>query len=281
MNTHAASDSRTPTERYLVCFVSDSTAITAEKVGISLLSQFPELVYDQRHIPFVNTPHRAENLLQELRQAQQQYGNNILLFATMPDQQINALLMQAPGHYYELFNRFVSRLSRDLQLTTTTESGTHHGLTNVEDYDSRMDVVNYALSHDDAMSFQHLGLADVILVGVSRSGKTPTCLYLALHFGLRAANYPLTEDDFERADLPEILKKHRNKLIGLTLSVQRLSMLREKRRPGSHYASLTTCQSEINQSLQLFRRYQLTVLDTTSRSIEELAAKIVHIHTHS
>ena len=263
--------------KYLVCFISDSTAITAETLGLSLLSQFPELEYEQRHIPFVNTPHRAENLLAELKQAEQTYGKRILLFATLPDEKINNILQQAPGHYYELFNRFVSQLSRDLKISSTTETGMHHGLTNVQDYDTRMDVVNYALAHDDAMSFKHLDQADVILLGVSRSGKTPTCLYLALHYGLRAANYPLTADDFAHDDLPEVLKKHQDKLIGLTISAHRLTALRDKRRANSQYASLKTCQTEVKKALELFKRYHLTVLDSTSRSIEELAAKIAHL----
>ncbi len=265
---------------YLVLFVSDGTAITAETLGLSLLSQFPELRYKQRNIPFVNTQHRAENLVEELHQAKLAYGNNILVFATMPDQRISALLAQAPGHYYELFNHFVNQLSNDLKITTTPESGMHHGLTNTQDYDSRMDVVNFALTHDDAASFKHLDQADVILLGVSRSGKTPTCLYLALHYGLRAANYPLTEDDFSKGDLPQVLKKHREKLIALTISPQRLSEVRDKRRSSNHYSSLKVCQSEVRQALQLFKHYQLPTLDTTSRSIEELAAKIVHINTN-
>lgn len=266
--------------QYLVFFVSDGTAITAETLGLSLLSQFPELSYEQRNIPFLNTLHRAKNFVEELHHAKQEYDTHILVFATMPNQEISTLLAQAPGHYYELFNRFVSQLSHDLKIATTPESGMHYGLTNTQDYDSRMDVVNFALTHDDAASFKHLDQADVILLGVSRSGKTPTCLYLALHYGLRAANYPLTEDDFSKHDIPQVLKKYRDKLIALTISPQRLSEVREKRRSSKHYSSLKVCQSEVRQALQLFKHYQLPTLDTTSRSIEELAAKIVHINTN-
>ena len=276
---HSILNSMSHYHKYLVCFVSDGTAITAETLGQSLLSQFPELRYDQRNIPFVTTRRRAEKLLDELQQAKAVYGNHILTFATMPDQKINALLAQAPGHYYEFFNQLVSQLSSDLNLKITPKSGVHHGLTDTKDYDSRMDVVNFALTHDDAISFKHLDQADIILLGVSRSGKTPTCLYLALHYGLRAANYPLTTDDFNLGDLPDKLKAHKNKLIALTITPQRLAEVREKRRSSVLYSSLKVCQHEVKQALQLFEQYQLPILDTTSQSIEELAAKIVQIQS--
>lgn len=266
--------------KYLVFFVSDSTAITAEKLGLSLLSQFPGLVSEQRNIPFVNSLNRANNLIDEFRHAKDEFGTHILVFATMPDKEINSLLEQASCHYYELFNCFVDQISRDLNITSAPESGMHHGMTDIKNYDTRMDVVNYALTHDDAISFKHIDDADVILIGVSRCGKTPTCLYLALHYGLKAANYPLTQDDFEKGDYPQVLKDNKDKLVALTISPQRLATIREKRRSGGPYSTLKTCQSEVRQALQLFKRYQLTVLDTSSRSIEELSAQIVHMQAN-
>jgi len=266
--------------KYLVLFVSDSTAITAEKLGLSLLSQFPDMLFEQRSVPFVNSLNRAKNLIEDLKHAEEEYDCNILVFATMPNQEINSLLEQASCHYYELFNCFVDQISKDLKITAAPESVMYHGMSDIKNYDSRMDVVNYALTHDDAISFKHIDDADVILVGVSRCGKTPTCLYLALHYGLKAANYPLTLDDFDKGDLPMVLKENKDKLVGLTITPQRLATIREKRRSGGPYSSLKTCQSEVRLALQLFKRYQLTVLDTSSRSIEELSAQIVHMQAN-
>jgi regulator of PEP synthase PpsR (kinase-PPPase family) len=173
----------------------------------------------------------------------------------------------------------VKDVSEDIGIAPSGKSGMSHGLKNPHSYDHRMDIVNYTLLHDDAMTLKNLGDADVILVGVSRSGKTPTCLYLALHFGIRAANYPLTDDDFLKDDLPDILKKNQDKLVGLTISPKRIADIREKRRAGSRYADILKCKSELNQAQELFIRYDIPVFNTTSSSIEELSARIFQVVT--
>lgn len=261
----------------VVYFVSESTGITAESLGGSLLSQFPNVDFLRRHRPFVNTPEKAQQLAKEFEHIHQETRHRPLVFATMPDDGISKVLEQAPCHYYEFFTRYVHEIGEDIGVKPTRRSGASHGLVNAQSYDDRMDIVNYTLLHDDAMTVKNINEADVILVGVSRSGKTPTCLYLALHFGIKAANYPLTEDDFEKYDMPQMLKDNKDKLIGLTISPQRLANIREKRRAGSSYADLNQCRAEINQAMELFKRYGLDVLDTTSSSIEELAARIIQV----
>ncbi len=264
-------------DNYIVFFVSESTAITAKALGSSLLSQFPDAAFERHHVPFINTVERAKEFITDIEQIYISTGKAPIVFATMPDPEIDSLFRSAPCYYYELFACFVNKLASDIRIKPVNRSGLQHGLVNQQIYDDRIEVVNYTLSHDDALSLNNLEQADVILLGVSRSGKTPTCLYLAMHFGIRAANYPLTEDDFKHQDFPQAIKDNKDKLLALTILPNRLSEIRSKRSPGSQYATLAKCQSEVRMALKLYQRYKLEVLDTTSSSIEELAAKIMRV----
>ena len=263
--------------KQMVFFVSESTAITAEALGSSILSQFPDGCFQHHYRPFINTPDKAIALVEEIDRVFTDTGNKSLVFATMPHSDIDNLLKQADCYYYELFASQVRRVAADTGQTPLYRSGLSHGLINQQSYDNRMDIVNYALNHDDAINLNNLAAADVILIGVSRSGKTPTSLYLALHFGICVANYPLTEDDFERNELPQTILTQHDKLLALTIQPQRLTKIREKRNPGSNYATLVNCQSEVQKALHLYHRHRLDILDVTTSSIEELAARIIRI----
>ncbi len=258
-----------------VFFVSESTGITAETFGSSLLTQFPGIDFERHYLPFTNTREKAEALIAELKRLTQSTGRKPLVFATMPDREIDRLLGNAPCHYYEIFERFIPSVAADLGVKPSRATGQTHGQVNTNHYEARIDTVNYALSHDDAISLKSLDEADIILVGVSRSGKTPTSLYLALHYHLKAANYPLTEEDFNRGRLPEAIEQHIDKVVAISIDPERLHQIREKRRPGSRYASRETCRAEVDSARRLFQRYRLTVLEATNSSIEELAAKIM------
>jgi regulator of PEP synthase PpsR (kinase-PPPase family) len=258
-----------------VFFVSESTGITAETLGHSLLSQFPSIEFVYRHRPFIDTLKKAQKLLDEIDRVEQQDGVRPLVFATMPVPEINAMLQQCGCQYYEIFENYLDKLSRDLNTEPSHESGISHGWGNQKSYDTRIDALNYTIMHDDAMVMKNLDEADVIIVGLSRSGKTPTSLYLALKYGIKAANYPITDDDFDRDELPDVLIKNREKLVATTISAQRSHQIREKRRPDSHYSALSTCQLEIKKAHALYARYHLKPLDVTTQSIEELATQIV------
>lgn len=262
-------------QKRIVYFVSESTGITASYLAKSLLPQFPDFTFERHFASYVNTPELAHKLLAEWDALKEAGEQAPLVFATMADTEINDLLQQGYCHYYEFFNTFIARLEDDLGGKALHRSGLSHGLKNQRVYDESIDIINFALNHDDAIKLKGLEEADVILVGVSRSGKTPTCLYLALHYRIRAANYPLTDDDFDRGDIPDVLKKHKDKLVALRITPERLSAIRQKRRPGSQYASLAQCRAEVRQADQFFQRYRLPVLNTTSSSIEELASMIV------
>jgi hypothetical protein len=263
---------------HIVYFVSESTAITAQTLGNSLLSQFEDVEFERHYMPYVNTVDKALELVGELVEITRENGEKPIVFATMPDKEIDALLRNAACHYYELFSGYLKQLSEAIGVSPSYRFGLSHGISNARSYDNRMDIVNYSLTHDDGMILNDLDEADIILVGVSRSGKTPTSLYLALQFGVKAANYPLTEEDFERGRFPEVLLNNRDKLVAITIDPLRLQEIREKRRPGSKYASLPYCQLEVRQAERFFSRYDLPVLDSTTRSIEELASQIVRVH---
>ena len=258
-----------------VFFVSESTGITAETMGHSLLSQFPHLDFTYIQRPYVDSEKRAQQLVEEISLVSKKQGFKPLVFATMPETHINKILEAADCHYYEVFENFLDKIGHDLHTKPTRESGLSHGLVNEKTYDARIDALNYTLKHDDAMVLKTLGDADVIIVGVSRSGKTPTSLYLALKYGIKAANYPITDTDFDKHALPDVLLENQEKLFATTINAKRLREIREKRRPASQYAALETCKSEIKKSQQLYDKYNLTPMDVTNQSIEELSAQIV------
>lgn len=258
-----------------VFFVSESTGITAETMGHSLLSQFPHLDFTYIQRPYVDTEERAQKLVEEIALVSKAQGFKPLVFATMPEAHINKILESADCHYYEVFENFLDKIGNDLHTKPTRESGLSHGLVNEKTYDARIEALNYTLKHDDAMVLKTIGEADVIIVGVSRSGKTPTSLYLALKYGIKAANYPITDTDFDVHALPDVLLKHRDKLFATTINAKRLREIREKRRPASQYSALETCKSEIKKSQQLYDKYGLTPMDVSHQSIEELSAQIV------
>jgi hypothetical protein len=258
-----------------VFFVSESTGITAETMGHSLLSQFPHLEFTYLQRPYINNERKASKLVNEISRVNKKQGFKPLVFATMPETKINEILQKADCHYYEIFENFLDQIGHDLHTTPQRESGLSHGLINEKSYDARIDALNFTLKHDDAMVLKTIDQADVIIVGVSRSGKTPTSLYLALKFGIKVANYPITEDDFERNALPQALIDNRDKLFATSIKAKRLRDIREKRMPGSEYASLENCKAEIEKAALLYKKYKLIPMDVTKRSIEEIAVQVI------
>ena len=257
-----------------VFFVSDGTAITAETFGHGLLTQFSDLEYRQIRLPFVDTPSKARDTAELINRATEASGQESLVFSTTIDPEITGIVSSSKAHVFNLFDVFISQIEGVLGQSRKPSVGRAHGMGDRHVYEDRMEATNYALTHDDGIS-QKMDEAEVILVGVSRSGKTPTCLYIALHYGLKAANYPLTEEDLEQPRLPEFLRKHKKKLFGLTIDPDRLSKIRELRRPGSRYASLKQCRYEVEAAEALLRAEGVPQLSSTGSSIEELASRIL------
>lgn len=258
-----------------VFFISDSTGITAETMGHSLLAQFPEIRFKQIRMPFIDSVDKARACASRIRDAGRNDGARPIVFASLVGNDILAAVRQADALFLDLLERFVEPLETELNAKSTHTVGRFHGIADSLDYKDRIEAINFTLAHDDGVSHAELDAADVILVGVSRSGKTPTSLYLAMQFGVKAANYPLIPEDFERNKLPTELHKYRRKLFGLTISPERLSKVRQERRPDSHYASLDNCRFEIDAAQRLMQREHIPWLDSTARSIEEISTKII------
>lgn len=257
-------------------FISDRTGITAEMLGHSLLTQFEGVPFKEITVPYVDSVDKARAIVEQINQTAVESEARPLVFSTLVDQELSAIVAAANALYLDCFQIFISPLEVELGVKSTHTVGRSHSAQDIVDYHQRIEAVNYALSHDDGVSTRDLNQADVILVGVSRCGKTPTCLYLALQFGIRAANYPFIPEDFSSMRLPMQLKHLRNKLYGLTINAERLHQIRSERKPDSTYASLANCQFEVREAEALMRQEGIPHLDTTSKSVEELATTIVH-----
>jgi len=263
-----------PLERS-VFFVSDGTGITAETMGHSILTQFERARFRQHRIPFVNDRARAIEAVSRIRDTAARDGTRPIVFTTLVDPEVNAELRNAPGMILDLFESFVVPLEQELGIRSTHTIGRSHNIADAENYKRRIEAINFALAHDDGQSAAGLKVADVILVGVSRCGKTPTSLYLAMQFGVKAANYPLIPEDFDRGELPSDLRSQRPRLFGLSIAPERLAEVRHERRPNSRYASIDNCRHEVAEAERMMRRESIRWMSTTTKSIEEIAATIL------
>ena len=254
-------------------YISDGTGITSEVFGHALLSLF-EAEFDHVTIPFVETPLKAEQTKQRINDRYKTTGVRPLVFQTFVDEQLRAIINSSDGICYDFLNAFVEPMQKELGVLAKPRTHRTHSI-HEKTYDFRIDAVNYALANDDGANLKDYAKADIILVGVSRSGKTPTSLYLALQYGIKAANYPFVEEDMDGLRLPEVLRPHRNTLCGLTITPERLSSIREQRRPNSRYASLRQCKLELTEVEALFQKERIPYLNSTTLSIEEISAKIM------
>jgi [pyruvate, water dikinase]-phosphate phosphotransferase / [pyruvate, water dikinase] kinase len=269
-------DAERASNRRTVFFVSDRTGITAEMLGNSLLSQFEAFDFQRRTIPFVDTPEKIAEVMRTIDRTGEETGVRPLVFSSIVDEAMSAQLGQANALFLDLFQVFIAPLEAELAAKSSHAAGRSHGIANSSDYFARMEAINFAQRHDDGAATRDLGKAQVILVGVSRCGKTPTSLYLALQFGVLSANFPLTPDDFVDHKLPASILPFRDRLFGLTIDPERLQHIRQARRPGSRYAQLDNCRYEVREAEQLMQREGISMIDTTSRSIEEIATTILH-----
>lgn len=256
-------------------FVSDGTGITAETLGHSVLSQFEGIRFKQIRIPFIDSEVKAISARQKINDIAKYDGQKPIVFSTLVNPVINDVVKQADGVFMDLFLTFVEPLEKELDIKSTHRIGRSHTIADNEQYKNRIEAINYTLAHDDGQTHKDLQAADVILVGVSRSGKTPTSLYLAMQYGIKAANYPLIPEDFERGELPAALPPFKDKIFGLSISPERLSEIRNERRPGSKYASLENCRQEIRAAEFMMRREGISWLSSTSKSIEEISTTIL------
>ena len=257
-----------------VFYVSDGTGITAETVGHSLLTQFTGFSFVTDRLPFVDDGDKAREAAVRIRAAGERHGVRPIVISSCVDTSLGRLLEESGALVLDVFAPFISPLEQELNAARHSKVGQAHGMVDFDTYHRRINAMNFALTHDDGMSVNY-DEADVILVAVSRAGKTPTCVYLALHHGVSAANYPLTDEDLEHDRLPPRLRTHRSKLFGLTIDPVRLQQIRQERRPNSRYAQLDTCQREVVAAEKLFRAERIPALSTTNTSIEEISSKVM------
>ena len=258
-----------------VFFVSDGTGITAETFGNAILAQFE---FKPRHVrlPFIDTVDKAHQVVRQVNHTADVEGRRPIVFTTL----VNVEVLQAieegcRAMVLDMFGTFVRPLEIELAMKSSHRVGRFSDVSKSKEYHDRIEAINFSLVHDDGQSNRDLEQADVILVGVSRSGKTPTSLYLAMQHGLKAANYPLIPEDFDRKQLPTALAPHRKKIFGLTIQPERLSEIRNERRPNSRYASLESCRHEVAEAEAMMRREGIRWLSTTTKSIEEIATTIL------
>ncbi len=263
----------TTTKRTII-YVSDGTGITAETLGHGLLSQFEGIEFRSQRFPFVDSEDKARDCLARINEVAQREGARPIVIMTQTNPELGAILRRADAFCIDLFDTFITPLEQELGTRYTRVIGRSHGHANPE-YNSRIAAMNFALAHDDGITDSDLKNADIILVGVSRSGKTPTSLYLSMQFSLKAANYPLIPEDFERDQLPPRLLPFRDKMFGLTITPEQLHRIRSERRPNSKYASLENCRYEVAAAERMMKREGIKWFDTTAKSIEELSVQLM------
>lgn len=254
-------------------FISDGTGITAGSLG-QLLAHFPETQFTQIRIPFTDSEAKVDDAQKRIVNAKMENGERPIVIMSIGNYKLRNELKEVDAYYIDLFDAFLEPLGVELKENPLTRPGVAHSISGTN-YSDRMEAINFALGHDDGMTHTGLNQAHVILVGVSRSGKTPTSIYLAMQFGIKAANYPLTPEDFERKAIPPILEGYLDKIFGLTIQADRLSSLRKERRPNSTYASIENCKKEIADCENLMKNTGIPWADSTSRSVEELSAIIL------
>jgi [pyruvate, water dikinase]-phosphate phosphotransferase / [pyruvate, water dikinase] kinase len=258
-----------------VFFVSDGTGITAETFGNAILAQFE---FKPRHVrlPFVDSVDKAHQVVRQVNHTAEVEGRRPVVFTTLVNVEVLQVIEEGcKAMVLDMFGTFVRPLEIELGMKSSHRVGRFSDVSKSKEYHDRIDAINFSLAHDDGQSNRDLASADVILIGVSRSGKTPTSLYLAMQHGLKAANYPLIPEDFDRRQIPKALAEHRRKIFGLTILPERLSEIRNERRPNSRYASLENCRFEVAEAEAMMRREGIRWLSTTTKSIEEIATTIL------
>ncbi len=262
-------------KRRVVFFISDRTGITAENLGLSLLSQFEGIHFTQITLPFVDSIEKATDATNRINTSISADGHKPIVFATIVNQEIRRILQGSNCCYLDFFQTFIPTLEDEFSTHSVSIMGKSHGVSHA--YNARIGAVDFALNYDDGARTNGYDSADVILIGVSRCGKTPTSLYLAMQFGIRAANYPLTEEDLEGGALPKALRAHHSKLFGLTIDAKRLHAIRTGRSPDSRYATLAQCEHEVKVVEHIFDQEGIPYLSSTDLSIEEIATKLMVI----
>lgn len=259
-----------------VFFLSDGTAITSEHFGKSVLSQFPDIKFITETMPFINTSDKACAACEHINKSFKETNTLPLVFMTVVSDEIVDILKKCNAINYPLFEYLIKPLEQELQIKSAHKIGKFRSIGKVKHYKNRLDIIDFALKTDDGVNFNHYADAEIILLGASRVGKTPTCLYLAMHYQIRAANYPITDNELNSQKLPSILQPWKDKCFGLTINPMQLSQIREERLPNSHYAEISQCKFEISQVESMYFLNRIPSINTSNTSIEEISSEIIN-----
>lgn len=261
-----------------VFYISDNTAVAAHHIGQSLLTQFQDFYFRQIFKTFVDTLSVAWEVANEITKTANAEGQKPIVFSSLVNPETRQIILQSDGVVFDIYDAFLEKMENELRVASTPTIGRSYRIFDEASYQIRINAVNYTLAHDDGLTRKDYHKADVIITGLSRTGKTPTCVYLAMQFGINAANYPMTEDDFYSTDknLSLILSPYHTKLFGLTIDADRLHVLRTKRIPNSRYSSLKQCQTEVRMAEDFFNSTNIPYVNITKMSVEEIAAHIMH-----
>ena len=260
-----------------VFYISDQTGITTEKLGTALLGKFPGILFRHENFPFVDSAAKINNALIRIKGRNSQDGLKPIIVSSVLNPELRQLLKVDYAIHLDFFEAFIDQLEAELGVKATLEINKIHGIGNQENYNHRIDAIHYSLENDDGVSSKNYNEADVILVGVSRVGKTPTCIYLAVNYGLKCANYPLAEQDLLFDHLPKQLVPYHSKLFGLSIEVERLHNIRSSRLPNSKYAEIATCSKEVQAAERIMHNCAIPFLNSSHKSIEEISVAIMQL----
>lgn len=257
-----------------VFFLSDSTGISAETMGNALLIQFPDVRFERTTIPFISTREEAQRVVAILDEAMDGPVTP-LVFTTAAEDVVRLELQKTRAPVIDFFELHMSRVENVLGQSGVRQPARLHGVGDIKRYNNRMAAIEFTIEHDDGQSLRAIDKADVILLAPSRCGKTPTSMYLALQHGLFVANYPLVDEDLEKTGLPDPVAEYADRCFGFITTVDRLSRVRNERRPGSRYASPDQCRWELRRATDLFKAHRIPVIDSSAKSVEEISALIL------
>ncbi|HRG62349.1 MAG: kinase/pyrophosphorylase [Neisseriales bacterium] len=260
-----------------VFYISDQTGITTEKLGAALLGKFPQIEFRKESFPFADTPSKISQALIRVKNRFLTDGMKPIIVSSVITPKLRKLLDVDYALTLDFFDAFIGKMEAELGCQATHEISKIHGIGDEDKYNHRIDAIHYSLDNDDGVSSRHYDEADIIIIGVSRVGKTPTSIYLSVNYGIKVANYPLAEADLQTDHLPKALVPYHHKLFGLSIEVERLHSIRTHRLPNSKYAQLNTCVNEIQAAERIMNHCGVPFLNTSHKSIEEISVAIMQL----
>jgi len=257
-----------------VYYISDSTGILVTNLGQALICQFPEVNFSEEKFPFIRTVAEAKKTMKHIME--RSGGRRPIIFSTILDPEIRVVFDIPEVEYFEAYGQFLERLESCLETSAVREPGFARNPSDVT-MSKRVEAIHFCLAHDDGTKVSEYDEADIILLGVSRAGKTPVAVYLATQVGLKSANFPLTAEYLNSYRVPEMIRQNLNRVVALTTSPEQLRSAREKRYPGSRYARLSTCKEELKLAEQIYLKSHIPIVSSAGKSIEETATQVMQV----